>query len=141
MSSRCEECPTAFGNVLTICSAAVILLVLCSVTIRGTLSTFSNRRAMLSGQRRVPRSIQLRDLSLPAEPETSEIQPSQEESPAIQDTNDTQVGLIVNEVTLGQWKAVEMFKVQRSSVAFVKLTVFAADNAKLHSDDSADRIT
>ena len=111
MSSRCEECPTTFGNVLTICSAAVILLVLCSVTIRGTLSTASSRLAMLSGHRRIPRSIPLEDLSLPAEAETSEIQASQEDSLAIQDTNDIQVGLIVNEVTLGQWKAVEMFKV------------------------------
>ena len=111
MSSRCEECPTAFGNVMTICSATVILLILSGVTIRGTLSTASSRLAMLSGHRRVPRSIQLRDLSLPAEPETSEIQASQEESPAIQDTNECQESLTVTEVTLGQWRAVEMFKV------------------------------
>ena len=96
---------------MIICVAAVILVGLSGVTIRGTLSTASCRRAMLSCQRRIPRSIQLEDLSLPCEAEASETQTSQEEPPKVQDTNELQESMFVTEVTLGQWKAVEMFKV------------------------------
>ena len=66
---------------------------------------------MLSGQRRIPRSIQLEDLPLPCEAEASETQTSQEEPSNAQNTNELQESIFVTEVTLGQWKAVEMFKV------------------------------
>ena len=111
VSSECEECPTAFGNIVIVSVSALILLGLAGITIRGTLNTFSSRRAMLSGHRRIPRSIQLRDLSLPSEEEVSEIQASQEDSAMLQDTDGLQKSVSVAEVTLGQWKAVEMFKV------------------------------
>ena len=124
---------------MTICSAAVILFILSAVTIRGTISTVSKRLTMLSGERKNPRSIQLDNLPLPCEVEASERQLFQE-SPKAQDTNELHERLTVTEMTMAHWKAVEMFKV-RSSVAFVKLTVFVADNVELRSDDSIDRIT
>ena len=111
LSSGCEKCPTTFGNVMIICVAAVILLVLSGFTIRGTLSTANSRRAMLSGMGRIPRGIQLEDLPFPCEAEASEMQASQEESPKVQSTNQMQECVSITEVTLGQWKAVETFKV------------------------------
>ena len=66
---------------------------------------------MLSGQRRIPRSIQLEDLPLPCEAEASETQTSQEEPPKVQDTNELHESVFVDEVTLAHWKTVEMFKV------------------------------
>ena len=124
---------------MIICVAALILLVLSGITIRGTLSTASSRRAMLSGHRRIPRSIQLADLPLPCEAEAIETQAFQE-SPKVQSTDEMQECVSITEVTLGQWKAVEMFKV-RASAAFLKVTVFVADNAELRSDDSSDRVS
>ena len=66
---------------------------------------------MLSGQRRIHRSIQLEDLPLPREAEASEMQASQEESLRVHCTDEMQESVSITEVTLGQWKAVEMFKV------------------------------
>ena len=96
---------------MIICVAAVILVGLSGVTIRGTLSTASCRRAMLSCQRRIPRSIQLEDLPLPCEAEAIETQVSREELPVVQDTNELHESIFVDEVTLAHWKTVEMFKV------------------------------
>ena len=96
---------------MIICVAALILLVLSGFTIRGTLSTANSRRAMLSGMGRIPRGIQLEDLPLPREAEASEMQVSQEESLRVHCTDEMQESIFVTEVTLGQWKAVETFKV------------------------------
>ena len=109
LSSKCHECPPAVSNVTLICVSAVILLGLSGITVRGTLSTESSRRMMLSGHRKISRSLKLEDLSLSSTTDLPEIRPpgSQE----INGTNELGEMLHVSEATMAQWKAIEMLKV------------------------------
>ena len=94
---------------MVICSSAVILLVLCGITMRGTLSTTCTQRMMLSGDRKIHRNIKLEDLSLPSTTKLPEIQPSASHKIDGPDEHTEMPG--VSEATMAQWKAIEMFKV------------------------------
>ena len=111
LSSKCQECPVRIGSVLVICISAVILLFLCGITIRGTLCTKNRQRMMLSGQRRISRSIQLSDLSTRDTAETPRIEDPPDRSHEVEGTNASTGMVHVTEATLAQWRVTEMFKV------------------------------
>ena len=109
LSSKCQECPAAISNVMVICASTVILLGLSGITMRGTLSTPSGRRMMLSGRRKISHSVRLKVLSQSSRTELPEMQASG--SHEIHGTNELAERRHVSETTMAQWKAIEMFKV------------------------------
>ena len=111
LSSKCQECPLRIGSVLVICISAVILLFLSGVTIKGTLCTKNRQRMMLSGHRRISRSIQLSELSIRNMAETSKAEAPPDRSHEVEGTNASPEMVHVTEATLAQWKVTEMFKV------------------------------
>ena len=111
LSSKCEKCPTSFGNVLLISLSAAILLSLSAITIRGTLNAVVCRRSTLRGNGRRYPCIELSTL-----PPNERVEEARSQSPETDIENvreqEQEDGMPANDKVLAQWKAAEMLKVE-----------------------------